>query len=71
MNYAVEISQFYKYVSDFYNDVNGVYPIASEEKIVEAVNQYLESKSLSEIHFDSFDRECVRMILQPEYSLYL
>lgn len=70
MNYANEIQKFYKYVSDFYNNVDGIYPIATKERIVEAVNQYLESKPLSEIYFDSFDRESVRMILEPDYTIF-
>jgi hypothetical protein len=68
-NYANEIQKFYKYVSDFYNNVDGIYPIATKERILEAVNQYLESKPLSEIHFDSFDRESVRMIIEPDYIM--
>lgn len=70
MNYANEIQKFYKYVSDFYNNVDGIYPIATKERIVEAVNQYLESKPLSQIYFDSFDRESVRMILEPDYTIF-
>lgn len=70
MNYANEIQKFYKYVSDFYNNVDGIYPIATKERILEAVNQYLESKPLSEIYFDSFDRESVRMILEPDYTIF-
>lgn len=70
MNYVNEIQKFYKYVSDFYNDVDGIYPIATKERILEAVNQYLESKPLSEIYFDSFDRESVRMIIEPDYTIF-
>lgn len=70
MNYATEIQKFYKYVSDFYNNVDGIYPIATKERILEAVNQYLESKPLGQIHFDSFDRESVRKIIQPEYQIF-
>lgn len=70
-NYPVLIKEFYDYVLSFYNDVDGVYPIATKERIIDAVNQYLESKLLSEIHFDSFDRESVRMIIEPEYSIFI
>lgn len=70
MNYANEIQKFYKYVSDFYNNVDGIYPIATKERILEAVNQYLESKPLSQIYFDSFDRESVRMIIEPDYTIF-
>jgi len=70
-NYPVLIKEFYDYVLSFYNDVDGVYPIATKELIIQSVNQYLESKLLSEIHFDSFDRECVRTIIEPEYSIFI
>jgi hypothetical protein len=68
-NYVLEIQNFYIYVHDFYNDVNGIYPIATAKRIHQAVNEYLESKPLGEIHFDSFDRESVRMIIEPTYSI--
>jgi hypothetical protein len=70
-NYPNEIQKFYKYVSDFYNNEDGIYPIATKERIIQAVNQYLESKPLGEIYFDSFDRESVRMIIEPEYSMFI
>lgn len=63
-NYSKLINEFYEYVNEFYNFENGVYPIATTERIIEACNQYLESKPLSEIYFDSFDREQVRSIIQ-------
>ena len=69
-NYSELIKEFYEYVFSFYNNETGIYPIATTERIVEAVNQYLESKPLSEIYFDSFDRESVRMIIQPEYRMF-
>jgi len=68
-DYGKEIKEFYNYVWEFYNEHSGVYPIASNERIWEACNQYLESKPLSQIEFDSIDRELVRQIIQPEYSL--
>ena len=70
-NYSEEIQNFYNYCYEFYNNKTGIYPIATIERLVEAVNQYLESKLLSEIHFDSFDRESVRMIIEPEYSIFI
>lgn len=69
-DYAQEIDFFYGYVIEFYNDVNGIYPIASRKQIIMAVNQYLESKPLSQIYFDSFDRESVRQIIEPSYSMF-
>ena len=68
-NYPVLIKEFYDYVVSFYNNIDGVYKIATRERIIEAVNQYLESKPLGEIYFDSFDREQVRMIIEPDYSI--
>jgi len=69
-NYAKEIAEFYEYVYSFYNLENGIYPIATSERIQEAINQYLESKPLGEIHFDSLDREFVRKIIQPEFQIF-
>ena len=68
-NYPELINEFHKYVYDFYNDVSGVYKIASEARIYQAVNEYLESKPLGEIWFDSLDREYVRTIIEPEYKI--
>lgn len=68
-DYSKEISDFQQYVYDFYNNRNGVYPIATADKIYQCVNQYIESKPLSELYFDSFDREQVRTILEPNYSI--
>ena len=70
-NYTELIAEFVGYVTAFYNDKDGIYPIATKKRIKEAVNIYLESKSLSEIYFDSLDREQVRKIIQPSYSLTL
>ena len=68
-NYAEEIKLFHEYVWLFYNLESGLYPIATDKRIQEAVNQYLESKPLSQIYFDSLDRESVRQIIQPEYQI--
>lgn len=68
-NYPELIEEFIFYVNSFYNDQDGIYPIATKERIKEAVNIYLESKLLGEIYFDSTDREFVRSILEPTYSL--
>ena len=68
-NYSEEIQNFYNYCYEFYNNKTGIYPIATPERIAEAVNQYLESKPLGEIYFDSFDRESVRIIIEPTYSI--
>ena len=70
-DYANEIQTFYKYLTDFYSKDGGIYPIATNERILEAMNEYLESKPLGQIYFDSLDRESVRKIIEPEYSIFL
>ena len=62
-DYGKEIKKFYNYVWKFYNKDSGIYPIATTERIWEATNEYLESKPLGAIYFDSFDRESVRQII--------
>ena len=69
MKYIKLIKEFVEYCNDFYNIDGGIYPIATNERINEAVTQFIESKPLSEIYFDSFDRECVRKIIQPEHMI--
>jgi hypothetical protein len=69
-NYAEKIQSFYEYVYKFYNNEDGLFPLADMDTIVNACNQYLESKPLSEFYFDSFDREEVRMIIDPNYSIF-
>jgi hypothetical protein len=70
-NYSIEIQKFYNYLFDFYHIEDGIYPIASTQRIVEAANEYLESKPLSQIYFDSLDRESVRKIIEPSYSIFI
>jgi hypothetical protein len=62
-NYSNEIKDFYNYVNEFYNIKTGIYPLATKERIIAATNQYIESKPLSQIYFDSLDRENIREIL--------
>jgi hypothetical protein len=62
-NYSELIYEFYRYVHSFYNLETGVYPIATDSRIQECVNQYLETKPSSQIYFDSFDREQVRELI--------
>jgi hypothetical protein len=71
MSYGQKIAEFTDYVLVFYHEQYGIYPIASKQAIVQAIDQYLESKPLKDIHFDSLDRESVRMILQPDYVIFL
>lgn len=69
MNYEKEIAEFVDYVLEFYNEQDGIYPIASHNAIISAIDQYLKSKPIEDIYFDSLDRESVRMILEPNYSI--
>jgi len=69
MNLINDISEFTAYCNDFYNDKNGIYPIASTEKITEAIAQYITQPRQIPLEFDSIDRELVRKILQPNYIL--
>jgi hypothetical protein len=64
-----EIKQFNQLCYSFYNYSNGIYPIATKEVIEYAVMEYVKSKPLSQIYFDSFDREEVRTIIQPSYKI--
>ena len=64
-NYPELIAEFVVYVTLFYNDKDGIYPIATKKRIKEAVNIYIESQ----IYFDSFDREKVRAIIEPSYKI--
>lgn len=68
-NYPKLISEFYALCIGFYSFENGIYKIATKEAIIEAVEKYIESKPLAEIYFDSFDREEVRVILEPDYQI--
>lgn len=67
--YISDIELFLEYVCEFYNNEDGIYPIATREQIADAVSKYLASKNLEEIEFDSYDREMVRTLIDPNYSL--
>jgi hypothetical protein len=64
-----EVRIFIEYVNSFYNIETGIDPIATEKEITDAVYEYLFTTE-NQIDFDSMDRECVRMILQPSYSMF-
>jgi ATP-dependent helicase YprA (DUF1998 family) len=68
--YEEEVERFVNYCNDFYNNETGIYPIATLEEIKEAVQEFLNTPSDIPVEFDSIDREQVRMILQPEYSMF-
>ena len=65
-----EVLEFIEYCNNFYNEDDGIYPIATKEEITDAVVEYLYQLE-SECQFDSIDREGVRGVIQPEYSAYL
>jgi hypothetical protein len=69
-NQLAESIQFFQgYCLDFYNNKTGIYPIASESEVIEAVNQYLTDRRLGEIYFDSIDREAVRKIIEVKKEI--
>ena len=70
-NYIDQIPNFVRYCEDFYSnqEPEGIYPIASRAQIRKAINSYLYQKPLSAIEFDSFDREKVREIIEPGYTI--
>lgn len=65
-NIIRDIARFIEYCNNFYNIHTGIYRIATEEEIEDAVYQYLTQPTDIEILFDTTDRERVREILQPE-----
>jgi len=70
-NYSKLIKEFYENVISYYSIDNGtdpIVPIATNERIIEVINEYLESKPLSEIWFDSIDRIYVRRRLEEACS---
>jgi hypothetical protein len=65
-----ELVRFTEYVLDFYNDVDGIYPIATDAEIRIAITDYMNITPISDIGFDSVDRERIRMILEPDYVMF-
>jgi hypothetical protein len=68
-NFLTELNHFISYCNDFYNIETGVYPIATLIEIERAVGEYLTEPHTLDVQFDSIDREDVRCIIQPEYSI--
>tara|TARA_R110000772_G_scaffold62600_2_gene140682 strand:- start:2199 stop:2429 length:231 start_codon:yes stop_codon:yes gene_type:complete len=68
--YAIKINEFQEYVLSFYNNVDGIYPIATKEFIIQHINFYLETLPLGHIHFDSLDRERIRFQMEEEMNAY-
>ena len=65
---ASEIIEFEKYCLDFYAE-GGINTLGTSEQVVNAVNEYLSSRALSDIEFDSFDREAVGNIIRTKKKL--
>ena len=65
-----EVLEFVSYCNNFYNEDDGIYPLASRDEIRSAIVDYLFELE-SECQFDSIDREGVRCYLQPDYSPFL
>tara|TARA_R110000751_G_scaffold93048_1_gene181811 strand:+ start:499 stop:738 length:240 start_codon:yes stop_codon:yes gene_type:complete len=58
-----EIIWFKNYCYDFYNIKHGIFPIATNTEIDNAIMKYLLISTYKQIDFDSIDRENVREIL--------
>ena len=58
-----EIIEFKNYCYDFYNINYGIYPIATNKDIDNAIMKYFYISNYKDIDFDSIDRENVRIIL--------
>ncbi len=65
----IELVQFIEYCNEFYDIETGIYPVATKKDIIKAIGQYISRTNGKDIHFDSFDREKVREILQPYYKI--
>ena len=67
------IKEFIGYVTDFYNDKNGIYPIATKSEIKSACYKFVDKRMALQkpLYFDSLDREEVRCILEPSYSIFI
>ena len=67
-NLSEQINDFYQYVDSFYNINYGVYRLTNTKTIIAACDDYLFTMDLSEVEFDSIDRERVRDILEIRYD---
>ena len=68
--YAIKINEFQEYVLSFYNNVDGIYPIATKEFIIQHINIYLETLPLGHVGFDSLDRERIRFQMEEVMNAY-
>jgi len=58
-----EIIEFKNYCYEFYNINYGIYKIATNNEIDNAIMKYFFISNYKDIDFDSIDRENVRIIL--------
>ena len=58
-----EIIEFKNYCYEFYNINYGIYKIATNNEIDNAIMKYFFISNYKDIEFDSIDRENVRIIL--------
>ena len=66
---ATDIHEFTQYCNEFYNIETGIYPVATKKEIIKAVAQHISRTNGKDLHLDSFDREKVREILEPNYKI--
>jgi hypothetical protein len=66
-----EINEFVEYVNSFYNINYGLYKLYTPQEISSACTEFINKrkKENKELHYDSLDREEVRIILDPNYSI--
>jgi len=60
--------EFNDYCISFYNNIDGVYPIATEGEIKKAILFYLKDLPENVPQYDSVDRENIRNILELNYK---
>tara|TARA_R110000803_G_scaffold205941_1_gene272903 strand:+ start:176 stop:397 length:222 start_codon:yes stop_codon:yes gene_type:complete len=67
------VNEFVKYVTEFYNDKDGIYPIATKSEIKSACYKFIDKRMALQkpLYFDSLDREEVRCILEPSHSIFI
>jgi hypothetical protein len=64
-----KLKEFVEDVHEMYDEENGIHPLASSDEIDDAICMLIVDKR-GILHYDAFDRERVRKILQPEYKLF-
>lgn len=66
---VIKLLEFYEYVCLFYSLEYGIYKIASCQEIIKAIDKYCSEKKLSELCFDSVDRENIRCLIDKNYCI--